>query len=672
MGQFMDPDVLTVGARFGRYIIEDVRGYGSFGVVYAARREDLPRKVALKVLHRHLARNHEVVARFRTEATTIAELRHPHIVDVLDVGAHEGVPFLAMEFLEGETLRELLDREQRLNLPDALDLLIPIFSAVAAVHARGVVHRDLKPDNVMLAQIRPGKVQVKLLDFGVAKVLDGKPGMTRTGVSVGTPYFMSPEQAEEAREADASSDQWSLAVMLYRSVTGRYPFDGRTVLQILNAVIGRDPDPPSTWTPEGPIAFDLAVLRALSKHPDERFESVRAFGAVLLPMASPRTVEDWDDEFGVAARRGPARGSSAAPPAPKPRPITMPMPVWEDVHDEPTHVRAFPAGVDCAVAPLSDVDTHDTIPGMLPPPPPDKIRPVEQGRVRSVPAPAPMLAAPTSSPPRLSTEPSPSGTISMSPRSLAAAVGASPQPVRSLRGPTVVLGIVAFVSVVSATYAVHLTHKRRLSETTGTVALPRTSLPVRTAPAPDTRPSTVVAPTAALRADPPDASPPEAPPPETLPSEMLSPRDGRHDRSTHRASADTRAAEQDASAPPPPATEGEEAPEEVPNIDLRPRRSEVRRVLDGVAGQIRACASDASGELVLRMSLNPDGYIEDLQFRGIPLEGAASACIEQLLRGVAFPMSLQGAPTADYPLAMGSVRRDAPRRHADERLAPER
>jgi serine/threonine-protein kinase len=160
----------------GPYTLLRELGAGAFGAVYEARKEPLNKRIALKILHPDKARDAQYNARFVQEAQAAASLRHPHIVDVDDVGVLDGVPFLAMEFLDGETLSEHLKREGPLSTAAALDLLLPVFSAVAAVHDRGIVHRDLKPDNVFLWRPSTGIVHPKLLDFGIAKVRESIDG----------------------------------------------------------------------------------------------------------------------------------------------------------------------------------------------------------------------------------------------------------------------------------------------------------------------------------------------------------------------------------------------------------------------------------------------------------------------------------------------------------------
>ncbi len=278
---------LSPGARVGDYEVVRALGRGSYGAVYEALKQPLGKRVALKVLHPEHAARRDLVARFTREAAVVAGLEHPHIVHVFDVGAHDGVPFLAMEYLDGETLGQRLAREGRLPCADAVDLLLGVVSADAAAHARGVIHRDLKPDNVFLARMPAGPPVARLLDFGVAKVLAADVALTGTRGFLGTPLYMSPEQAAESRELTGASDQWSIAVILYECVTGARPFQATSLLALLNAISDDAPVPAHERDPAVPAGLSAALSRALEKRPEARFPSVSAFGAALLPYASP-------------------------------------------------------------------------------------------------------------------------------------------------------------------------------------------------------------------------------------------------------------------------------------------------------------------------------------------------------------------------------------------------
>lgn len=291
-----DSTMLAAGSAFGRYTIQRVLGAGAFGAVYEATQQPLGKRVALKILHLSQLHNMEALQRFTAEAEATAKLRHPHIVDVLDLGAHEGVPFIAMEYLEGESLGARLHREGRLSARAAVDLLLPVMSAVATVHDAAVVHRDLKPDNIFLAVIRPGKVQAKVLDFGIAKVSEARNSLTRTGTMMGTVHYMSPEQARESKEVDGRSDQWALGVILYECIAGRCPFPGEAMIDVLTGIVAA-PVPPMSDVAGLPAGIEAILGRAMSKDRSQRYPSVRAMAAELLAYASATVRDEWAAEF---------------------------------------------------------------------------------------------------------------------------------------------------------------------------------------------------------------------------------------------------------------------------------------------------------------------------------------------------------------------------------------
>ncbi len=328
----MSSGTLRPGLRFGPYEVLALVGSGTFGTVYEALRHPLRKHVALKVLNADMARNPEAVVRFLREAETASALHHPHIVDVQDLGSVDGVPFMAMEFLQGETLEDRLERDGRLSVEESVDLLLPIISAVAAVHQAGVVHRDLKPANIFIAQ-GPHGDHPKLLDFGIVKVKSPGAGLTHAASVLGTPSFMSPEQVREARDTDARSDVWSLAAVLYTSVVGEVPFDGSSMFETFDRILSAPLVAPGRRVEGVPHEFDAVMARALARDPEQRTASVRDFGRALLPFASQMAQVTWARDFRgptpVPPRRRPAVSQNyvqtvderAAPPKPARRAV---------------------------------------------------------------------------------------------------------------------------------------------------------------------------------------------------------------------------------------------------------------------------------------------------------------------------------------------------------------
>jgi serine/threonine-protein kinase len=253
------------------------------GKVYLAVHPDIGRQAAVKVLAATDAADPQVVSRFITEARAANAIRHPNIVDVYDCGVlPEGTPYIVMEYLEGETLRQILLRGA-LSIDDAFDWSCQIAEALSAAHVQDVVHRDLKPDNLFLIPDprRLDKRQVKVLDFGIAKLQRGALGQvhkTRTGSLMGTPLYMSPEQCVGGKNVDGHADIYSLGVILYEMVTGKRPFDSEGVYELIHMHVNQPPTPPSQFRPDLPPELEAIILRALAKDPAQRQPSM----AVLL------------------------------------------------------------------------------------------------------------------------------------------------------------------------------------------------------------------------------------------------------------------------------------------------------------------------------------------------------------------------------------------------------
>ena len=266
----------------GRYRLVRKLGAGGMGVVWAAHALTLGVDVAIKLIRSGLA-DVDAVSRMAREAQATATLAHPAIVRVFDHGTTAlGDPFLVMELVEGETLGALLAREKKLDVIQALQLTLPLLDGLRCAHERGIVHRDIKPENVLLARDPLGRVQPKLLDFGIAK-LEHQPSvnrLTQVGDVLGSPEFMSPEQARGAADVDHRTDVWSVSVMLYEMLTGRLPFYTKNYNALMQMILNDDP-PPTLDAGTGDRELWLIVSKGLSKARERRWASVGDFGEAL-------------------------------------------------------------------------------------------------------------------------------------------------------------------------------------------------------------------------------------------------------------------------------------------------------------------------------------------------------------------------------------------------------
>ncbi|HMB52537.1 MAG TPA: protein kinase, partial [Thermoanaerobaculia bacterium] len=283
----------------GRYRVLRRIGSGGMADVWLAEDSTLQRRVALKVLHRRFAQDREFVERFRREAEAAAGLSHPNIVAIFDRGDTDGTYYIAMQLLEGSSLKGLIDRG--LAPAEAVGLIRQVLEAAGYAHKHGVVHRDLKPQNVIVDD--EGKATVT--DFGIARA--GASEITQAGSVMGTPHYLSPEQAQ-GQEVTAVSDLYSIGVILYEALAGRAPFEAESAVAVAMKQVSHTPQRPSSIAPEVSPALDAVAMRALEKEPGQRFQSAEAFIAAL-----------------DAALRDPgAKGGGTAAFAPLPPPVVSP------------------------------------------------------------------------------------------------------------------------------------------------------------------------------------------------------------------------------------------------------------------------------------------------------------------------------------------------------------
>src|ERR671932_327004 len=313
----------------GRYRILRKLGSGGMANVYLAEDEDLGRRVAIKIMNDRYASDDTFSERFRREAKAAAALSHPNIVSIYDRGQANGTPYIAMEVIEGRSLKELILTRGPLPIDQAIEFTKHILAALRFAHRNGIIHRDIKPHNILVG----AENRLKVTDFGIARA--GGSQMTEVGSIIGTAQYLSPEQAKGA-PVDHTSDLYSVGVVLYGLLTGVVPFSGETPVEIAMKHLSSTPEPPSAKRSELPRELDLVVMRALAKDPGERYQSAEEMDADLARVARGSSVSPATEEAATAiiARPPPTAVTEInAPRAPEAVPYAPPAAYYD--YEEP-------------------------------------------------------------------------------------------------------------------------------------------------------------------------------------------------------------------------------------------------------------------------------------------------------------------------------------------------
>ncbi len=487
------------GTRLGGYRVVRKIGEGGMGAVWEGVHERLQKRVAIKTLHEQFARDAGQVARFTREGRAASRIRHGHVIDVTDVGMEDGTPYLVMELLEGESVASLIRRVGPLSLEAIAEIALPVMDALEAAHAAGIVHRDLKPENIFLTRSRSGTdAHPMVLDFGISAIED-EVRMTKTAHFMGTPHYMSPEQAQSARSVDGRSDQFSLGLVLFEMVTGRRALYGNSVLEVVHRVSTEGAIRLGVVRPDLPAAFSAIIDKMSERDPTARFPTMRAAGTALLPFASPRAQAMWGHAFAPNAAPlyrssvpmlEPAAQSSPSMASPSIPISVVSTPSSFGTQDAPRASFSAPA----ARGSMPSVSSGGSAAGRLP-----STRPSTPAASAGTPSYRPRASA---SPSEIGTEP----TVDAASRTPRASEIPAARP--SGRSPVLlaviaiacVIGAVGIAFVVGTTLARQQQQQLQLATAPPSSTTPvATALPEPTAPVPPTTPPSSVSTTIDIR-----------------------------------------------------------------------------------------------------------------------------------------------------------------------------
>lgn len=300
----------------GKYRVEELIASGGMGKVYRATHVEIGRVVAIKYLRRKYIDNPEAIQRFQQEARLAGSVGHGNILEVTDMGIDtDGSPYLVMPFLSGTSLDKLLENAEHLPLSRILDIVSQALAGLDAAHQKRIVHRDLKPSNIFVTQMGDREDFVKLLDFGISKVLDQTPisQLTQTGAALGTPHYMAPEQAQGAKEIDFRVDIYSAGVILYEALTGRRPFEGKSYNELMFKIVSEPFPMPTTLNPQIPDAVEYVIIKAMARNRNDRYATADQMRRALLTCPSGFLFTDGADQNSIliTARRTAARFTPA-------------------------------------------------------------------------------------------------------------------------------------------------------------------------------------------------------------------------------------------------------------------------------------------------------------------------------------------------------------------------